>query len=384
MTADLGIRENRINGRIAQLRIAEAVVAEAVFGRAHALGLLDRGAAFLRCPGEGGRIDPGVGEHHRDAGIDALLVAETARRRGEGHELAAESARPQVDLGTIVHHALGLRMDRVEVIGFGESVYPALPVSTPIGLAVLDDVHLVDLVEFELRQDRCEPRFQRLNVGVHRDEYQASGNLAANRGQVAIVAQHFGPERVGIGYRDILTLQAEFPAVEGAAELADRSERAAHQARSAVRADIVMGMDVAIVAAHDEKAFGADVEGREIARFADIGHRAGDQPALREHAVPFGRRKVAVMIAVGRRARRAIVDLRCTGVERMFLASMNVPQQVRIIHCRSPCRHHSASGHLRVAIKRQSCMFYNRAFAAHDCPIEQISSPAIRTQGEMR
>ncbi|KQX23341.1 hypothetical protein ASD39_05790 [Sphingomonas sp. Root50] len=335
MATDLGVGEQAVDGAVAQLGIAELVIVEPVARGALALGDLDGGAGLPGGPAIGRRIDARVAQHQGDARVHALLVAEPRGRLGEGNELAAEPAGIEVDLGAVVHQALGLRVDGVEMVDLGEGVHPALPVGAPVRAAVLDHIHLVDVVEFELRQDRREPLLERLDVGVHRYEHQPHRHLAAHRGHVAIVAQYLGAEGLGIGNGDILAVQGELPAVERAGEAGDAAEIVEHQPAATMRADIVMGMDRAIRAAHDDEAFAADVEAGEVALLGNVRQRAGDEPALREDLLPLLRGEGRVVVAGRRRPRGAVVDI-AVRVEWVLGPNVNVPQPKIVVHHVSP------------------------------------------------
>ena len=78
---------------------------------ANALGGLDRGTAFLRGSGVACGVDAGVSEHHLDALVDAQLIGKARARLRKGDELPAHAVGVEVDLGAVVHHRLGLRMD---------------------------------------------------------------------------------------------------------------------------------------------------------------------------------------------------------------------------------------------------------------------------------
>ena len=153
-----------------------------------------------------------------------------------------------------------------------------------------------------------------------------------------VMAKCFRAERVFVRHRRDGAVQPEAPAVERAGEAADRAEIGKHQLAAAVRADIIMRLQAAVLEADDDKAFRADFEPHEIAILAHVARRASQQPGLRPHPVPFGVLVTPVMIAGRVGTRRAIVDRRRAIIERMGRTGVNIPATKREAHQRNPSK----------------------------------------------
>ena len=92
------------------------------------------------------RINPGIGQHDLDPGIHGLLIGIARAGLGKGDELAADAVREKVDLGAVIHQALGLGVDRMKMVDLVKGIDAALPIGGPIRTFVLHDVHRTDII----------------------------------------------------------------------------------------------------------------------------------------------------------------------------------------------------------------------------------------------
>jgi hypothetical protein len=175
----------------------------------------------------------------------------------------------------------------MQVVDFVEGIDTAFPVGSPVRPLVLHDMHRLDIVELEMVGHFAQKVAQRHDIVVHRDEDQPCGDLAAHLLEVGAVAQDIRMEGVCIGDALVLAVEAESPTVEGADELAGAAEFAQHQLAAAVRADIVEGIGPAILAAHDDKRFAADLEAEPVSRVRNVANHPGKQPGAGEHTIPL-------------------------------------------------------------------------------------------------
>ena len=113
--------------------------------------------------------------------------------------------------------------------------------------------------------DRTEPVLERRRIGIHRNEHQPGDALAAYTGHVGAVAQHLGIECLGVGDLHILSVERELPAVKRAGELVDRAEFRKRDSAAAMRAYVIMRLELIVGVSGDDEALGHDVEAHEIA-----------------------------------------------------------------------------------------------------------------------
>jgi hypothetical protein len=133
----------------------------------------------------------------------------------------------------------------------------------------------------------------------------------------------------------------ELPAVEGAGEVVDAAVRVERHAVRAVGADVVEGLDAAIVLARDEQGLMSDIKGEVVAGFRDVAGDAGEQPDLGPHPLPFQLHEIGAVVARGIGDLRAVVHGGLLALER---AGRSVRIDLIVEAHVPPCRREAVEG----------------------------------------
>jgi hypothetical protein len=178
-------------------------------------------------------------------------------------------------------------MDVGQMVGFVEGVDAGLPIGAPFAAHVAHHMHLVDFVVLDIARRQSDPLAQRRRLAVDVDENETADHIAAYFAQARAMGDQPGIEGGLIGDFFQLAVAGELPAVKGASEARHAAAVAQRNAISAVRADVVEGLDRGIFLAHQEEFFMTDFEHRVVAGFRNVRRHAGKQPDARPQQFPF-------------------------------------------------------------------------------------------------
>ena len=309
MAADLHVREEARRPAVGELAVRQVLVMrEPEAPRPLTLALLHGRADLARRAFEGIGVHAGVGHHEAQPRIHRLLVGDTVRLPAQRHDHAAEAVRVQIVLAEVLHHRLGLRMDVRQVIGLVEGVDADLPVRVPHRAHMTDGVHLIDAIVLEVALRQADPVREGRGLAIEVDEHETGVDPATHLCEARAMRDQRRIEGLLVRDRFEITVAVELPAVERAGEVIDAAVGVERHAVRAMRADVVEGLDAAVVLAGEEDRLRADVEGEVIARFRDVAGDAGEQPHPRPHALPFELHELRAEIARRIGDLRAVVD----------------------------------------------------------------------------
>ncbi|MCY1303048.1 hypothetical protein D9M70_527370 [compost metagenome] len=154
----------------------------------------------------------------------------------------------------------------------------------PVGLLAQGGLHrdlgVLHVVRLHVVLERTQEVVDGRRVLGQRDEDVAAGGLHVHRLQ-AVVLHVEVVAHLGAGEQQA-AVQLVGPLVVGADQLGDLALVAHAEARTAVAADVVEGVDLALGAAQDDDRVVADLHGEEVALGGDFAGHAGDQPFLQE------------------------------------------------------------------------------------------------------
>jgi hypothetical protein len=253
-------------------------------------GLAGRGAVLFEV-GEHGLVGAGEQSLHR---VDAF------GEQGVGVELAGSEAEPGAGAHLAAAFALAvgavladllvveegvvepgehLRVQPLGVVALVEGVDCGLPVAVEQDRSVRAEPHLLEPVLRVARGDVTEERVERLAVGIHVDEDEATPPAHLNVAETQQIVGHRVGVVVTVDDLDDVAVEIPTPRVVAAADLCSTELADAFgEARAAVRARVEERSDRVGVAADDEDRLVADRVLQEVAGERDLFFPARDLP----------------------------------------------------------------------------------------------------------
>ena len=214
--------------------------------------------------------------------------ARGARARHQHPRMALRMVHVELAvLVALLHDVARLWVDEGQVITLVEIVLNDLPVEIALQRHPVGPAHLLHLVAGDLRHDRTQMFGQRRRLGIEVDPDEPGKNLAAHLAQLHPAARRATGEILGAGDKLQVPFRGKAPAVIGAGDRLGMALLGLDQPVPAVRADVVEGADLAILAARHQDRFPADLVSEVIAGIRDLLDQPADQPGLGPDVVPF-------------------------------------------------------------------------------------------------
>ena len=199
-----------------------------------------------------------------------------------------------------------LRVRTVAVVALAVVLDHQLPVGLLAHGALHRDLGVLHVVRLHVVSQGREELVDGRRIVRQADEDEAAGGLAVHRLEV-VVGQLEAFTHLGAGEQQA-AVQLVGPLVVGAHQFGDLALVADAQARTAMAADVVEGMDLTFGAADDDDRVVADLHGEEVALGRNLAGHAGDQPLLVEDLLHVDLEQAFVVVE-GLRQREAVVAL---------------------------------------------------------------------------